>query len=76
LENLFLGLLGDMERSTRVLNDREIERGIGKKISKSTGSIPKIRKRRLEDGDEDGSGDDEDEEEGEMSLKLKNRTTG
>jgi len=90
LENLFLGLLKDMERSTRILNDREIERGIGNRKMKTTKSIPRGRKRRLNDTDDEGDGspdegDDEKQKCGEramnnervgMTLRLKSRTTG
>ena len=90
LENLFLGLLKDMERSTRILNDREIERGTGNKKLKTITSIPTVRKRRLNDTDEEGDGStdeghDQDQKCGErvignervgISLRLKSRTTG
>ena len=88
LESLFLGLLDDLERSTRILNDREIEKG----SNKSKGGKPVLveRKRKLDDNDENGS---EDEDEGDeesvdehpsrmkssqvgIELRLKNRTTG
>ena len=90
LENLFLGLLKDLERSTRILNDREIERGVGNKKFKTTTSIQRVRKRRLNDTDDEGDGspdegDDEKQKCGEramnnervgMTLRLKSRTTG
>jgi hypothetical protein len=81
LEGLFLGLLRDMERSTRILNDREIEGKHKSRIQKGTG-----RKRSLDDG-EDGSDDEPGEDGGGtrrviggeqvgITLRLKSRTTG
>jgi hypothetical protein len=82
LEGFFLGLLRDMDRSTRILNDREIEGKHKSRIQKGTG-----RKRRLDDGEE-GSDDDEKSDEGTgrmtgngngqvgITLRLKSRTTG
>jgi hypothetical protein len=70
-----------MERSTRILNDREIEVK-HKSRQKGTG-----RKRRLDDGEE-GSDDEEKSDEGSgritgngngqvgITLRLKSRTTG
>ena len=85
---MFLGLLDDLERSTRILNDREIEKGSNK--SKGVKTVLVERKRKLDDNDENGS---EDEDEGDeesvdehpskmkagqvgIELRLKNRTTG
>jgi hypothetical protein len=71
-----------MDRSTRILNDREIEGKHKSRIQKGTG-----RKRRLDDGEE-GSDDDEKSDEGTgrmtgngngqvgITLRLKSRTTG
>jgi hypothetical protein len=71
-----------MERSTRILNDREIEGKHKSKSQKGTG-----RKRRLDDGEE-GSDDEEKSDEGTgrmtgngngqvgITLRLKSRTTG
>lgn len=71
-----------MERSTRILNDREIEGKHKSRIQKGTG-----QKRRLDDGEE-GSDDDEKSDEGTgrmtgngngqvgITLRLKSRTTG
>lgn len=88
LEGLFLGLLDDLERSTRILNDREIEKG----SNRSKGGKPLLveRKRRLDDNDENGSGDEDEGDEESVDehssrmkagqvgieLQLKNRTTG
>jgi hypothetical protein len=70
-----------MERSTRILNDREIEGKHKSKSQKGTG-----RKRRLDDGD-DGSDDEVEKSDEEVrrvngngqvgiTLRLKSRTTG
>ena len=88
LEGLFLGLLDDLERSTRILNDREIEKGSHK--SKGGKTIVIERKRKSDDDDGTGSGDeDEGDEEsvdehpsrmkaGQVDIELRstNRTTG
>jgi len=80
LEGLFLNLLKDMERSNKILNDREIE-GKHKSRQKGTG-----KKRRLDDGEEGSDDDVEEHTEGSkrviggeqvgISLRLKSRTTG
>jgi len=89
LESLFLGLLDDLERSTRILNDREIEKG----SNKSKGGKPVLVERKRKLDDDDGSADVEDEDgnntgsDDEQStrmkagyvgieMRLKNRTTG
>ena len=86
LEGLFLGLLDDLERSTRILNDREIEKG----SNKSKGGKPLLveRKRKLDDADGSADEDEGDEESVDeypsrmkssqvgIELRLKNRTTG
>lgn len=81
LEGLFLNLLKDMERSARILNDREIEGKHKSRIQKGTG-----RKRRLDDGEEGSDEEAEENTEGTnrvngkgqvgITLRLKSRTTG
>jgi hypothetical protein len=82
--------LDDIERSTRILNDREIEKGSGSGKGKGGKTVMVERKRKLshDDGsdptDDDGNGDES--EDGQSSrtksgqvgieLRLKNRTTG
>jgi len=72
------------------LNAREIERGVGNKKFKSATSIPRGRKRRLNDTDDEGDessdeGQDQDQKCGErvignewvgIILRLKSRITG
>lgn len=88
LEGLFLGLLDDLERSTRILNDREIEKG----SNKNKGGKPLLmeKKRKLDNNDENGSEDEDEKDEKSVDehpsrveagqvgieLRLKNRTTG
>lgn len=88
LEGLFLGLLDDLERPTRILNDREIEKG----SNKNKGGKPLLmeKKRKLDNNDENGSGDEDEGDEESVDeypsrmkssqvgieLRLKNRTTG
>jgi hypothetical protein len=92
LEGLFLGLLEDLERSSRILNDREIEKGSGSGKGKGGKTVLVERKRKLDDEDGNTSTDDDGDrnEDGStdeqisrakigqvgIELRLKNRTTG
>jgi hypothetical protein len=65
LEGLFLGLLDDLERSSRILNDREIEKSSGSGKNKSQRTAVVERKRKLDEGDRNGDGSaDEDGDSG------------
>jgi hypothetical protein len=81
LEGLFLGLVKDIERSTKLMNDLEIEgRSKGKRNGSGRGAKGKKRK-----AESDYSGEDEDVEEVSerrehgkigMEIRLKNRING